>query len=82
LGAIAQKMQSALPVSAAALHLAVIGRASAWSRAMMAIASIPEGVAAATVARSTFFVRLAREWNIHRLPHVSLALVQELAPRN
>ena len=48
----------------------------------MVIASIPEVVAAATAARSIFFVRLAREWNTRRLPHVSLALVQELAPRN
>jgi hypothetical protein len=53
-----------------------------WYRVMMLIALIPEVVAAATVARLIFFVWLVRERNIHRLPHVSLALVRELALRN
>lgn len=52
-----------------------------WYQAMMVIALIPEGVAAAMVARLIFFVRLVCAPNLHRRPLVSLALVQELALR-
>jgi hypothetical protein len=78
----ALEMRGVLQASDVALHLAVRAKVNVWYQAMTLTALIPEVVAVATAARLTFFVRLTREWNIRRLPHVSLVLVQEHAPKN
>lgn len=78
----ARKMRSVLPDSVAGLHLDMEAKANASSRAPRVRASIRAAAAVAMVARSKSFVRLARGWNIHRLLHVSLALVRDLAQRN
>jgi hypothetical protein len=76
----ARKIRNALLVNAAVLA-ALRAKENVWCPATMLTASIPEVVAAATVAWSIFSVRLARGRNTHPLLRVSLAVAQRPAPR-
>jgi hypothetical protein len=76
----ARKIRNALLVNAAVLA-ALRAKENVWCQATMLTASIPEVVAAATVAWSIFSVQLARGRNTHPLLRVSLAAAQRPAPR-
>jgi hypothetical protein len=76
----ARKIRNALLVNAAVLA-ALRAKENVWCPATMLTVSIPEVVAAATVAWSIFSVRLARGRNTHPLLRVSLAVAQRPALR-
>ena len=74
-------MRSALPVSVVALHLAVKAKGNASCRAASLRASTRVAAAAAMVALSKFFVRLAHRANTHPLPQMPWGRARDLAPR-
>src|SRR3954470_3472948 len=76
----ARKIPNA-PLANAAVLAAIRAKENVWCAVTMRTASIPEVVAAATVAWSIFSARLARGRNTHPLLRVSLAVAQRPAPR-